>query len=66
LDPAKPVILSSGYSEHESIRDGSGEQAAGFLPKPYSIHDLYAMVASHLAVRPREGQIPPTQGTLPF
>ncbi|MFN7957323.1 MAG: response regulator [Holophagaceae bacterium] len=65
LDPAKPVILSSGYTEHESIQDGAGDPAAGFLPKPYSIHDLYAMVSEHLA-DPQEGQAVPTQGTLPF
>ncbi|NWJ40565.1 MAG: response regulator [Geothrix sp.] len=66
LDPRKPVILSSGYTEHESIHDGIGEQAAGFLQKPYSIHDLYAMVTSHLGGRSRERPVEPTQGTLPF
>jgi len=66
LDPGLPVILSSGYSEHESIHDGIGEQAASFLQKPYSIHDLYAMVTSHLGARSRERKAGPIQGTLPF
>jgi signal transduction histidine kinase/ActR/RegA family two-component response regulator len=66
LDPGMPVILSSGYTEHESIQDGAGERAAGFLQKPYSIHDLYAMVSSHLPARTQEGRAVPTQEALPF
>jgi len=66
LDAHLPVILSSGYTEHESIHDGIDEQAASFLQKPYSIHDLYAMVTSHLGSRSQERPPGPTQGTLPF
>ncbi len=66
LDPQKPVILSSGYTEHESIHDGIGEQAAGFLQKPYSIHDLYSTVTAHLGARSQERPVGPSGGALPF
>jgi len=66
LEPGLPVILSSGYTQSEAIHDGLSEQPAGFLHKPYSIHDLYAMVASHLAARSQGRSLGPTQGTLPF
>lgn len=40
LDPALPVILSSGYDETEvMIREGS-EQPHAFLHKPYSLREL--------------------------
>ncbi|MBP1772267.1 MAG: signal transduction histidine kinase, nitrogen specific, NtrB [Holophagaceae bacterium] len=51
IDPTIPVILSSGYTRHDSIHDGKGEEAAGFLQKPYSIHDLYEAVSAHLGTR---------------
>jgi CheY-like chemotaxis protein len=51
IDPAIPVILSSGYTRHESIHGGKGEEAAGFLQKPYSIHDLYDTLSVHLSAR---------------
>ena len=41
LEPRMPVILSSGYSEHESIQWGPGEQAVGFLQKPYTLQALH-------------------------
>ncbi len=66
MEPGLPVILSSGYTQSEAIHDGLSEQPAGFLHKPYSIHDLYAMVASHLAARSQGRSLGPTQGTLPF
>jgi len=66
LDARLPVILSSGYTEHESIQDGMDQQASSFLQKPYSIHDLYAMVTSHLGARSLGQKAAPTQGTLPF
>jgi DNA-binding NtrC family response regulator len=48
LDPRMPVILSSGYSEHESIQGGTGEQAVGFLQKPYSLQALYEALRGSL------------------
>jgi CheY-like chemotaxis protein len=48
LEPRMPVILSSGYSEHESIKRGIGEQAVGFLQKPYSPQALYEVLRGSL------------------
>jgi signal transduction histidine kinase/CheY-like chemotaxis protein len=48
LEPRMPVILSSGYSEHESIERGIGEQAVGFLQKPYSPQALYEVLRGSL------------------
>jgi len=35
LAPGVPIILSSGYSEHEAVSDFAGRGLSGFLPKPY-------------------------------
>jgi len=35
-----PVILFSGYSEHESLRETLAQGFAGFLPKPFLMADL--------------------------
>ena len=35
-----PVILSSGYNESQATRRFSGKGLAGFLQKPYTIHQL--------------------------
>ena len=35
LAPEVPVVLSSGYSEHEAIKEFAGKGLAGFLPKPF-------------------------------
>lgn len=48
LEPRMPVILSSGYSEHESIQGGIGGQAVGFLQKPYSLQALYEALRGSL------------------
>ncbi len=48
LEPRMPVILSSGYSEHESVQRGSGDQAVGFLQKPYSLQVLYEALCGAL------------------
>jgi PAS domain S-box-containing protein len=36
IDPAVPVVLSSGFSEAEATRRFHGEDLAGFLQKPYT------------------------------
>ncbi len=48
LDPRMPVILSSGYSEHDSIQEGTGEKAVGFLQKPYTLQALYEAMRGSL------------------
>jgi nitrogen-specific signal transduction histidine kinase len=40
LDPAVPVILSSGFTEQDSLRTLSGRGPAGFIQKPYQIKEL--------------------------
>ncbi|HNX30747.1 MAG TPA: PAS domain-containing protein [Holophaga sp.] len=35
-----PVILCSGYSEHDAVQENRKEGFAGFLPKPFLIEDL--------------------------
>ena len=37
LNPAIPVLLSSGYSEQDSLRTFSGQAPAGFIQKPYQV-----------------------------
>jgi CheY-like chemotaxis protein len=40
LRPGIPVILYSGYSEHESLKDALGQGFAAFLQKPFLLADL--------------------------
>jgi CheY-like chemotaxis protein len=40
VSPDVPVILSSGYSEKESIRQFAGKGLAGFIQKPYRLAKL--------------------------
>jgi len=42
--PEVPVIISSGYSEAETMRLFSGHKISGFLQKPYTSRQLYQMV----------------------
>jgi PAS domain S-box-containing protein len=49
LDPAIPVILSSGFNEVEAIQRFTGQGLAGFLQKPYTASTLAAKVKSVLS-----------------
>jgi PAS domain S-box-containing protein len=40
LDPSIPVVLSSGFTEQDSIRTLSEQNPVGFIQKPYQIKDL--------------------------
>ncbi|MBK9795696.1 MAG: PAS domain S-box protein [Holophagaceae bacterium] len=40
LDPSVPVILSSGFTQQDSIRTLSGQAPAAFIQKPYQIKVL--------------------------
>ena len=51
LHPEMPVILSSGYSEQESIQDFTGRGLAAFLQKPYTLKTLERTVLEVLARR---------------
>lgn len=51
LHPRLPVILTSGYTEAESLRGMDGLQPEAFLQKPFRVPDLQAEVARMLAAR---------------
>jgi DNA-binding NtrC family response regulator len=40
LDPGVPVILSSGFTQQDSLQTLSGAAPAGFIQKPYRITAL--------------------------
>jgi len=40
LDPSVPVVLSSGFTEQDSIQTLSGHNPAAFIQKPYQIKVL--------------------------
>jgi CheY-like chemotaxis protein len=44
LDPSVPVVLSSGYTEADSLQTMSGQGPAGFIQKPYQIKELRLLV----------------------
>ena len=52
LDPTVPVLLSSGFSEQNTMASFEGEGLAGFLQKPYLVAALMAKVKEVLESRP--------------
>jgi CheY-like chemotaxis protein len=40
LDPSVPIVLSSGFTEHDSVQSPSGPNPAAFIQKPYQIKEL--------------------------
>jgi len=40
LDPSVPIVLSSGFSEQDSVQTPSGPNPTGFIQKPYQIKEL--------------------------
>ena len=49
LKPNARIVLTSGYSEQESVHQMLGRGLAGFLPKPYPIAALRKIVQDSLA-----------------
>jgi DNA-binding NarL/FixJ family response regulator len=49
LQPDLEVIVSSGYSEAETLRQFGGARISGFIQKPYTIQDLAREVKSVLS-----------------
>jgi PAS domain S-box-containing protein len=49
LQPDLDVIVSSGYSETETLRLFRGARVSGFIQKPYTVRDLAREVKSALA-----------------
>lgn len=48
LKPAVKVVLCSGYAEEQATMGFHGKGLAGFLQKPYNIHELIAKLVSLL------------------
>lgn len=48
IDNELKIVLSSGYSEAEINRQFSGENVAGFLPKPFKLDTLVQTIQRHL------------------
>jgi PAS domain S-box-containing protein len=44
LNPSIPVVLSSGFTEQDSLQTLAGEGPAGFMQKPYQIKELRALL----------------------
>jgi CheY-like chemotaxis protein len=44
IDPSIPVVLSSGFTEQDSLQTLSGLSPAGFIQKPYQIGELRRML----------------------
>ena len=49
LSPETPVILMSGYSEQDALKDMEHSGLAGFLPKPCSMKEAVAAIQKALA-----------------
>jgi CheY-like chemotaxis protein len=49
INPAVPVVLSSGFGEAEALRRFRGHAVAGFLQKPYTIQALAERVQTATA-----------------
>ena len=52
LYPALPVILSSGYSEQDSVQDLVGKGVTAFIQKPYQLSELQRMIQAALPAAP--------------
>lgn len=48
LDPNVPVVLSSGFAEHDRLRGMLAKGLRGFIPKPYTQEKLLAQIRSTL------------------
>ncbi len=44
IERSVPIILSSGFSEQETVNRLADQGLTGFLPKPYSVHELLTCV----------------------
>ena len=42
--PHIPVIVSSGYSQHEVLQRFAGQTIEGFIQKPYQMSELYGVL----------------------
>jgi CheY-like chemotaxis protein len=49
IDPAEPILLSSGYNQVELIRRFTRQNITGFIQKPYTAKQLTEALAKVLA-----------------
>ena len=54
LQPAIPVVISSGYNDPQAAESFPQSGPAGFLQKPYGAADLYATIRQILEAAPAE------------
>ncbi len=47
--PVLPVVLTSGYSEEDALREDATDRCTTFLQKPYAAHDLQRVMQAALA-----------------
>ncbi len=52
LRPDLRIVLSSGYSEQETVQAFLGQGLAGFIQKPYTLQELGRTVAEAMAQKP--------------
>ncbi|MDP9291557.1 MAG: response regulator, partial [Verrucomicrobiota bacterium] len=55
IDSAVPVMLSSGFTEHQKLRWMLAKGLRGFIPKPYTQEKLLLQVRSTLDALQSEG-----------
>ncbi|MCU1274723.1 MAG: Chemotaxis protein methyltransferase CheR, partial [Bryobacterales bacterium] len=56
IEPALPIIISSGYDEAEASRRFTGKGVSGFLKKPYTAETLAERTNAALSVSSRKMQ----------
>lgn len=54
--PALPVIMSSGYTEHEIAARFAGKGLAGFIQKPYTLQELRKRLLTIQSLSPDSGR----------
>jgi len=48
ISPESRIILMSGYSEHDTLKKFENAGFAGFLQKPFQIHELRKKISEAL------------------
>jgi len=64
LRPDLCIVLSSGYSEQETVQAFLGQGLAGFIQKPYTLQELGRTVAEAMAQKTKAGAGEVTERTL--
>jgi CheY-like chemotaxis protein len=51
IRPEVPVLVSTGLTEETAMQRFAGADVAGFIQKPYTLHDLVEKIRSVLSTR---------------